>query len=84
MKILCLAGLIGSGKDETAKYIAEKYGYHIIDYANILRDICKKEGLEITRENLQNLRIKYGNTFLAEEVVKRVKNRKKKKYYLLQ
>ena len=73
MHIICIAGLIGSGKDTAAEYIAKKYGYHIIDYAQILREICRKEGLEVNRDNLQNLRIKYGNTFLAEEVVNRVK-----------
>jgi dephospho-CoA kinase len=64
---------MGSGKDTVSEYIAKKYGYQIIDYANILREICKKEGLELTRDNLQNLRVKYGNTFLAEESVKRAK-----------
>ena len=73
MPILCIAGLIGSGKDTAAEYISNKYGYKIIDYANILREICKREGLEVTRDNLQNLRVKYGNTFLAEEVVQRIR-----------
>ena len=82
MRVICLAGLIGSGKDMAADYISKKYGYTIIDYANILREICKKECLELTRDNLQNLRVKYGNTFLAEEVVKRVKESKSKKFIL--
>ena len=73
MHILCIAGLIGSGKDTAAEYISKKYGYKIIDYAAILREICRREGLELTRDNLQNLRIKYGNTFLAEEAVNRIK-----------
>jgi len=71
-KIICIAGLIGSGKDEAAKYIEEKYGYHVIDYANILREICRRDGLEVTRENLQNTRVKYGNTFLAEIAIKKI------------
>ncbi len=78
-KIIAVTGLIGSGKDTVAEYIAEKYGYTIIDYANILREMCKNEGLELTRDNLQNLRLKYGNTFLAEEVVDRVKKSGKDK-----
>ena len=76
MPILCIAGLIGSGKDTAADYISKKYGYNIIDYASILREICKKEGLELTRDNLQNLRVKYGNTFLAEEAANRIKKLK--------
>lgn len=43
MKVICIAGLIGSGKDTAAGYIAKKYGYHVIDYANILREICREE-----------------------------------------
>jgi adenylate kinase len=82
MKIICIAGLIGSGKDEAAKYIEKKYGYFIIDYASILREICKKEGLEVTRDNLQNLRVKYGNTFLAEAAVEKIKSSAKEKIIL--
>lgn len=74
MRIICIAGLIGSGKDTAADYISRKYDYKIIDYANILREVCKREGLELTRDNLQNLRVKYGNTFLAEEAVNRIKS----------
>lgn len=82
MPIVCVAGLIGSGKDTAAEYISKKYGYKIIDYANILREICKREGLELTRDNLQNLRVKYGNTFLAEEAVRGIKNSKDKNIIL--
>ena len=82
MKIICIAGLIGSGKDEVAKYISDKYGYEIIDYANILREIVRNEGLEVTRENLQNTRLKYGNTFLAEIVIKKIKESEKQKIIL--
>ncbi len=74
MRVVCIAGLIGSGKDTASEHIAKKYGHHIIDYANILRDICRREGLELTRDNLQNLRIKYGNTFLGEEAVRQAKS----------
>ena len=82
MRIICISGLIGSGKDTVAEYISEKYGYEIIDYANILREVCKREGLELTRENLQNLRVKYGNTFLAEEAIGRVKKSSSEKIIL--
>ena len=82
MHIICIAGLIGSGKDTVAEYIGKKYDYHIIDYARILREICRKEGLEVTRDNLQALRVKYGNTFLAEDVVKRVKKSSNKNIVL--
>ena len=82
MPILCITGLMGSGKGEAADYISKKYDYKIIDYADVLREICRREGLELTRDNLQNLRIKYGNTFLAEDVVERVKKLKTDKIVL--
>ncbi len=76
--IIAIAGLIGSGKDEVVRYISRKYGYCVIDYADILRGICRKEGLEVSRDNLQDLRVKYGNTFLAEAVIKKIKESGKK------
>src|SRR3989344_8511611 len=82
LMIIAIAGLIGSGKDEVTGYISRKYGYHVIDYAGILRGICRDEGLEVTRDNMQNLRLKYGNTFLAEAVVKRIKKSGEKKIIL--
>jgi dephospho-CoA kinase len=82
MKIICIAGLIGSGKDVVAKYIEEKYGYFLIDYATKLREMCRKEGLEVTRDNLQMLRLKHGNTFLAEAVVQEVKKSGRDKFIL--
>ncbi len=82
MKIICIAGLIGSGKNIASDHIAEKYGYKIIDYAGMLREICRKEGLEVTRDNLQNLRIKYGNTFLAEHVIKMIRKDEARRFIL--
>ncbi len=82
MRIICIAGFMGCGKNVAADYIAQKYSYKIIDYADMLRDICRKEGLEVTRDNLQKLRLKYGNTFLAEDVVEKVKKVKKRKIVL--
>lgn len=82
LMIIAIAGLIGSGKDEVAGYISRKHGYYVIDYADILRGICRDEGLEVTRDNLQNLRVKYGNTFLAEAAVKKAKESGKKNIIL--
>lgn len=74
MHIIGIAGLIGSGKDEVASYIKKKYGYIIVlNMGDVLREMAKKMGLELTRDTFQNLRIKYGNNFLAEEIVKRIK-----------
>ena len=71
--IVAITGLIGSGKNEAADYIAKRYGFVIFDYADLLRDMLKKEGIEPTRENLQAYRVKHGNTFLAEAIVAKIK-----------
>jgi len=79
MQIIGITGLIGAGKDEVANYMAKKYGYVILNMGDMFREIAEKEGLELTRDTFQNLRIKYGNFFIAEEVVKGVKQGKHKK-----
>lgn len=78
MKIIGIVGLIGSGKDEAANYIAERYSYRIINMSDIFREILRSEGIEPTRKNLQEERVKRGMRFLAQEVVKRIKNMAKK------
>ena len=70
MHVLAVSGLIGSGKDTVAGLIAEKYGYEMIQLADVLRGMLRKEGIPVTRENLQQYRLKHGRTFLAEECVR--------------
>ncbi len=67
---LAMAGLIGCGKDTAAEYISKKYGYRIIQFADVLRSMLKKEGIPVTRESLQQYRREHGQTFLAEECVR--------------
>ncbi|MBI5060712.1 MAG: AAA family ATPase [Candidatus Aenigmarchaeota archaeon] len=74
MKIIGIVGFIGCGKDTVEEYIAEKYGYESINMGDLLREMAAKEGLTMSREGLRNLRIRKGNTFLAEEVVRRIKD----------
>ncbi len=80
MKIICILGLIGSGKDEVANYLEKKYGYKKIVMGDIVREFSRKEGLEPTRENLQTVqkkyRDKYGQLFFSDEVVRRTKGNK--------
>ncbi len=57
--IIGIVGLIGAGKDTAADYIAEKYGYHIISFRDLVREVTEKEGLKPDRENLQVVGKKY-------------------------
>jgi len=74
VKVVCVLGLIGSGKDEVANYLERKYGYKKIVMGDIIREFAKKDGLDITRENLQMIQKKYrdkfGVLFFAKEVIK--------------
>lgn len=74
--IIGLAGLIASGKGEAKKYLMENYGASDHRFSDILRDILKRLGLEITRENNQNislfLRQHYGEDILAKVITKDV------------
>jgi dephospho-CoA kinase len=76
MHIIGITGLMGSGTDTATDYISKKYGYKILHMSDVLRDMTKKEGLELTRDNLQAMRKKYGNNFLAEEIIRRIKENK--------
>ncbi len=76
MIIIGLTGPIASGKNEVADYLRKK-GFKYISLSEILREIAKKLGIKITRENLQNLgdelRRKFGRDFLARKAAERIK-----------
>jgi dephospho-CoA kinase len=76
MRIICVVGLIGCGKDTASDYIEKKYGYHTISTGDIIRTFAKRDGLELTRENLHKIRRKYGNIFIGEETIKIIKEKK--------
>lgn len=80
MRVIGLFGLIGSGKDTVSDYIAKKYGYNVIIMGDIVRELCVQRGLEVNRDNLgmvQREQVqKYGITWFAEEVVRRIKANK--------
>lgn len=50
--IIGVAGPICSGKDSLGRIFAEK-GFELISTGDIIREEMRKEGIEITRENLQ-------------------------------
>ena len=52
--IIGLTGTIGSGKSEIVKYLKTKGFEHFV-YSDILKEMARLRGMEITRENLQKL-----------------------------
>ncbi len=75
MTYIGLTGPIASGKNEVAKYLIKK-GFRYISLSEILREIAKKLGVKITRENLQDLgdrlRREYGNDYLARKALEKM------------
>lgn len=53
MKLIGIAGTNGSGKDTVGRILKEKYGWMFISVSDLLRDECRKRGLEVNRENLR-------------------------------
>jgi len=73
--IIGLTGPMGSGKTTVINTIKNK-GYKHITLSSMLREECRKRGLEEIRENLmeigQELREKYGAGILAERALEKV------------
>lgn len=73
--ILGLTGRNASGKGEAAEYLKSK-GFHFYSLSDVIREQVRKEGLEITRENLlqtgRRLRSSHGTAYLALEILKRL------------
>lgn len=74
--ILGLSGSIGSGKDTVCDFLVEK-GFVKFVFSDVIREELKKEGVQATRENLvkkgNELREKFGRNFIAQELVRRIK-----------
>ena len=78
--IIGLTGGYGAGKDTVAKYFVEK-GFNYISLSDFLREECKSENIEITRDNLikkgNELRKLYGPWILgkmAKDIINPEKN----------
>lgn len=53
VSVIGIVGPIGSGKDTAADYIAQKYGYNVFSFRDMIAELMKKEGIEPNRENMQ-------------------------------
>lgn len=74
--IIGITGNYGSGKDAVAG-ILQKMNFFHVSFSDSLREILKKNNLEVTRENLINigndLREKYGSDILACLALEKIK-----------
>lgn len=78
--IIGLTGSNASGKDSVAEYIVKAHNFLHYSLSDVIRDLMKSDGIEITRENLivygTNLRQKNGNGFLAKKVLEKMDKNK--------
>lgn len=79
MPIIAVTGLIGSGKDAATTYIADHYGYRVLDHSAILSEILGQLGRPTTREEKRRLRIERGNAFTAEAIISVIQQEKLEK-----
>ncbi|PIR88768.1 MAG: hypothetical protein COU09_00535 [Candidatus Harrisonbacteria bacterium CG10_big_fil_rev_8_21_14_0_10_44_23] len=77
--IIGITGLNASGKDVAGEYLMSK-GFAHFSCSDVIRDFCRKEGLELIRENLINkgneLREANGNGYLAEVLLGKIRKEK--------
>ncbi|MBI4018768.1 MAG: AAA family ATPase [Candidatus Aenigmarchaeota archaeon] len=75
-KIIGIIGRIGAGKDTVAEYIARKYGYAVVAFRDAVKEVTEKEGLELTRANMQAVskkyRDRYGGDYFTNIIMKKV------------
>jgi dephospho-CoA kinase len=77
MKVIGVVGLNGSGKDEVVKYLNRQYGVNLISVGDLVREIAGREGVEPTRENLDEITRKYftryGRGYFLKLVVEKIR-----------
>lgn len=52
--IIGISGPIGSGKTKLSNILAEKWGHVHLSFGKLIENILREEGVEITRESLQD------------------------------
>ena len=77
-KIIGLTGTNAAGKGEAADYLTKR-GYAYFSLSDVIRNVLRQQGVEITRDNLiktgNALREKSGADILARLIMKKVKNK---------
>ena len=77
MKIIGVIGLNGSGKDEVINYLNKLYNVPTISVGDIVREIAAKEGVEPTRDNLDEITRRYfkqyGEGYFLKQVVEKIR-----------
>jgi dephospho-CoA kinase len=74
--IIGITGWMAAGKDTVADYLIEKRNFQYISLSDIIRDVLREEGKELTRDNLREkgneLRDKFGPEHLAKKALEKI------------
>lgn len=77
MKAIGVIGLNGSGKDEVVNYLNRHYGIPVLSVGDIAREIAGREGVEPTRDNLDEITrryfAKYGKGYFLKLIVDKIR-----------
>ncbi len=80
VKVIGVIGLNGSGKDEVVNYLNQRYGVPLISVGDIVREIAGREGVEPTRDNLDEITrryfAKYGKGYFLKLIVAKIRQNK--------
>ena len=76
MKIIAITGMPWSGKSEAVR-IAKEQGMPVVRMGDLVWEVTKTQGLDLTEENVgriaHEMRNKYGNDIWAQKTVEKVK-----------
>ncbi|MBI5872255.1 AAA family ATPase [archaeon] len=76
--IMGLTGMVRSGKDSFADYLASEYGFAKLNMSDVLKEELVKEGKEPTKENMSILGDRWRKEFGMDIVMRRTLENAKK------
>jgi dephospho-CoA kinase len=83
MIVVGLIGKIGSGKDTVADYLVKNYGFKMVGFGDVTRDIAKRKKVIPNRRNLLKIQRdyveKYGEDYFPKKIIQMIKKKGFKK-----
>ena len=71
-KVIHLSGPMGGGKGTVAQFLKDQYGFSVFNLSQIVKEETERNGLELTRENMNAIYDEPKTTFGEDIVAKRI------------